>query len=119
MSDKNSYNQKLEKLEKLAIWMDSQFSIPGTSIRFGFDSIIGLIPFLGDTFTLASTAYFYHIGHTLGLPWYKKMQILWNGFIDWLIGLIPFFGDIFDVRWKSNLRNLELIKRHITEKSII
>jgi hypothetical protein len=119
MHNHKHYNQKLEKLEKLAIMMDSKFVLPGTSIRFGLDSIIGMIPVLGDTFTFASTAYFYHIAHSFKMPWHLKIRILFNGFIDWLIGLIPLLGDIFDVRWKSNLRNFQLIKRHLKDKTII
>lgn len=111
------HEKRIKNLEKLAVWMDSRFTIPGTNIQLGMDSILGLIPGIGDTLTLGSTAYFYGFATSLNLPWHVKGRILWNGFIDWLIGLIPFFGDIFDIGWKSNLKNIELIKSHMHQSA--
>jgi len=105
--------QEIEKLESVAQWMDSRFVLPGTSIRFGLDSVIGLIPGVGDTLTFVTTAYFLGKAHRYKLPWQIKAQILWNGFLDWLIGLVPLIGDIFDIGWKSNMRNVELLKTHL------
>lgn len=102
----------LKKLDNLAEWMDSRFKIPGTSIRFGFDSIIGIIPGLGDTVTLASTIYLIGIASSYNVPWYVQAQMIWNAFVDWIIGIIPLLGDIFDVGWKANLKNVALIKKH-------
>lgn len=106
---------EIEKLEKLADWMDSRFSLPGTSIRFGLDSLLGLIPGVGDTVTLASTIYL--IGRAQGykLPWHVIARMAWNAFVDWLIGLIPLIGDIFDIGWKANKRNIQLIKDHTSQ----
>ena len=106
-------HNNIEKLELMADWMDSRFRIPGTSIRFGFDSILGLIPGIGDTITLASTVYLLGHANNMGIPSHIKMKMIWNAFIDWLIGIIPFFGDIFDVGWKANRKNVALLKKHI------
>jgi hypothetical protein len=103
----------IRKMEKMAVWLDSRFSIPGTSIRFGLDSILGLIPGIGDTVTLASTAYLIRIARTHNLPLYVIIHMLWNAFVDWFIGLVPLLGDIFDVGWKANLKNVALIKKHL------
>lgn len=105
--------ESLEKLQKLSKLMDKAFLIPGTSIRFGFDSIIGLVPVVGDTLTVAASGYIYSFAKPAGVPWHKRMRMLWNIFIDWLIGLVPFFGDIFDVAYKANSKNLEIILTHI------
>ena len=40
--------QSMARLEALARLMDGAFVIPGTTIRFGLDGIIGLIPVAGD-----------------------------------------------------------------------
>lgn len=64
----NLSQDKLERLEKLAKWLDSKFVIPGTEFTIGLDSILGLIPAVGDTLTLTSTAYFYSIAHSYDLP---------------------------------------------------
>lgn len=104
--------KELEELERFAKLMDSQFSIPGTSIRFGLDSILGLIPGIGDTGTALITLYLVHKAGKYNLPPHVKRQMLWNTFIDWLIGLIPLVGDIFDIRWKANLRNVALLRKY-------
>jgi hypothetical protein len=108
------YNDELKSLERLADLMDSRFVIPGTSIRFGIDSLIGLIPGLGDTVSLAVSAYI--IGHARkhNVPSHVRARMIFNAFFDWLIGLIPFIGDIFDVGWKANRRNIALLRRHAT-----
>ena len=105
--------EEIQKLEKMADWMDSRFKIPGTSIRFGFDSILGLIPGIGDTVTLATTGYLISRAHSYKLPWHVKTTMLWNLFVDWIIGLVPLLGDIFDVGWKANQKNVALIKKYI------
>lgn len=105
-------SQDIEKLQSMADWMDSRFHIPGTSVRFGFDSLLGLIPGVGDTVTIASTIYLISIARANKLPWHVTIQMIWNAFIDWFIGLIPFLGDIFDVAWKANQRNVALIRKH-------
>ncbi|MBL4804986.1 MAG: DUF4112 domain-containing protein [Alphaproteobacteria bacterium] len=111
--DMRTYDQDLERLRNLAEWMDNRFHIPGTDIRFGLDSLIGLLPGVGDTVTLASTAYLLGKASSYKLPISVHLKILLNGFLDWLVGLVPVLGDIFDIGWKSNLKNVELIRKHI------
>jgi hypothetical protein len=103
---------ELRKLDRLADFMDQRFKIPGTSILVGMDSIIGLIPGIGDTASLAVSGYILHKARP-HVPAYLWTRMMWNVFIDWLIGMIPFFGDIFDVGWKANRRNVDLLKAHI------
>lgn len=113
-SNRNSVSREnLEKLQKLSDLMDKAFIIPGTNIRFGFDSIVGLIPVIGDTLTAGVSGYIYSFAKPAGVPWHKRMRMLWNIFVDWLIGLIPFFGDIFDVGFKANSKNVDIIMTHI------
>ena len=105
-------DQDIEILRQLANIMDRAFAIPGTNIRVGLDSIIGLIPAIGDTLTVAVSGYIYTFAKKAGVPWYRRSQMIWNIFVDWLVGLIPFIGDIFDVGWKANTKNLEIIIAH-------
>lgn len=109
-------NRDLEKLQAFADWMDSRFVIPGTQIRFGLDSLLGLLPGLGDTITVLSTAYLISKAHEHGAPFHIKARMAWNGFIDWMVGLVPLVGDIFDVGIKSNQKNVELLRRHLHRK---
>jgi hypothetical protein len=105
--------KELDDLQKLADWMDSRFVIPGTSIRFGLDSLLGLVPGIGDTVTVLSTGFLVKKAHEYGLPHHVKITMMWNMFVDWLIGLIPIIGDLFDIGWKANQKNVALIRKYV------
>jgi|TARA_R110002126_G_scaffold279836_1_gene426924 hypothetical protein len=110
-------DRDIEKLESMAELMDSRFKIPGTSISFGLDSLLGLIPGIGDTVTLISTAYLMGKARAYKLPWQVTLRMLCNALLDWLIGLIPIIGDIFDIAWKANKKNVALIKKHLKSRT--
>lgn len=110
--------QEVQMLETLAHLMDSAFVIPGTSMRVGVDSLIGLIPGLGDTISALISSYIVKQASKYNLPWHLKLQMSFNIFIDWLIGIIPLIGDLFDVGWKANTRNVELLKKHLEKQTI-
>ncbi len=107
-----SKNQEIERLEKLAEWLDTKFSIPGTNIRFGLDSLIGLLPFVGDTITLIPLVYLISKAQKFNLPFHVTLSMIANAALDWFIGLVPLFGDIFDIGFKANIRNVKLIKKY-------
>lgn len=111
--------EDIEILDNIAEWMDSKFKIPGTEIRFGIDSILGLIPGLGDTIGLAISGYVIKVAHQYEAPLLLKLHMAWNIFIDWLIGLIPFIGDIFDVGFKANKKNVALLRKHMDSTNMI
>ncbi len=104
--------ERLDKLDKLANAMDANWKLPFTDIRVGWDSLIGLIPGVGDTLTSLISAHIIREAHQMGVPGWVKWRMGWNILVDWLIGLVPLVGDIFDVGWKANKRNVELIKKH-------
>lgn len=106
------FSQRMFALEKLANRLDSKWQVPGTNITFGWDSLIGLIPGVGDTLTFLISGYIFREGCLLGVPGWVKWLMIQNIFLDWLIGLIPIIGDWFDVGWKANLRNVKLIRKH-------
>ena len=110
--------QEVQMLETLAHLMDSAFVIPGTSMRVGVDSLIGLIPGLGDTISALISSYIVKQASKYNLPWHLKLKMSFNIFIDWLIGIIPLIGDLFDVGWKANTRNVELLKKHLEKQTI-
>lgn len=102
-------DESIEHLRQLAHIMDGAFTIPGTNIRMGVDSILGLIPVIGDTLSVAISGYIYTFAKNAGVPWYQRVRMIWNIFIDWLIGIVPFLGDIFDIGFKANLKNVDII----------
>ncbi|MFZ5962963.1 DUF4112 domain-containing protein [Thalassococcus sp. BH17M4-6] len=108
--------KRVERAEALAHRMDSAFRLPLTRIRLGWDSILGLIPGVGDTLALMPAAYIVWSAHDMGVPLHRKTQMVGNVFIDWLLGLVPLVGDIFDVGFKANRKNAAILRQHIEER---
>lgn len=92
--------------------MDNAFRVPGTRIRFGWDPIIGLLPWVGDVATALLACALVLQAHQMRLPRVVQLRMVLNVGIDVLVGLIPLFGDVADVFWKANSRNMALIERH-------
>lgn len=103
-------------IRQLAEWLDSRFEIPGTRLRFGFDSIIGLIPGIGDLATTFLGAYIVIRARELGAPPLMQARMVLNLAIDALVGTIPLLGDIFDLAFKSHVRNVRMLLRHLDEQ---
>src|ERR1700760_3359491 len=102
-----------ENLDLLSRVLDTWFRIPGTSIRFGIDGIIGLVPGVGDILAgLASTIIIF-AAWARGAPYVTIARMLVNLALDVIIGTVPLFGDIFDIAWKANRRNYALLIRHL------
>lgn len=98
-------------LVNLARLLDDVFQIPGTNIRFGLDPLIGLIPGFGDFVTSIASFLIIYAGWQRGLPRVTITRMVANVAIDTLLGSIPVVGDVFDVAWKSNRKNLNLLQR--------
>src|SRR5699024_5595448 len=94
---------------KLARWLDDRFTIPGTNIRFGLDPIIGLVPGVGDWIGGVISLYFLFQAAKRKARISVMLRMLINILLDVIIGALPVLGDIFDVGWKANLRNVQLL----------
>lgn len=105
----------ISNLETLAKVMDSQFRIPGTSIRFGLDALLGLIPGAGDFGTFLISGYMVLLLAQNGASGFVLTRMVLNILIDALFGSIPVLGDIFDVAFKANQRNVSLLREHYVE----
>ena len=92
--------------------MDSAYRVPGTSIRFGWDPIVGLVPGVGDVATASFAATILYHAYLLGVPRVVLLRMVLNTLIDLAAGLVPIAGDVADVAWKSNSLNLALLERH-------
>lgn len=95
--------------------MDAQFRIPGTSIRFGLDGIIGLVPGVGDFVSFLISGYIVSIAVNKGASGFVLARMLLNIVVDALVGAIPILGDIFDVVYKANQRNMQLLQEHYVD----
>jgi Domain of unknown function (DUF4112) len=108
--DPHSVRQRVEALELL---LERSFHIPGTKIPFGLDSVVGLVPVLGDIVTAAMGAYMVWEARNLGMSKFQLMRMAANVGIDTVLGAIPLAGDAFDFIWRSNSKNLRIIKKHL------
>ena len=107
-----------EGLDNLAHYLDGLFRIPGTGWRFGLDSLIGLIPNVGDTLTSFASFYILVAGVRYGVPKITLLRMAFNIGLDYLVGTIPFIGDAFDFFWKANKQNMDLIRARATGKDV-
>lgn len=104
---------RINKLRRLSRLLDNAIPIPGTKFRFGLDPILGLLPGGGDTVTGGLSAYIVVEAARMGLPREILWQMVANIILDSLAGTIPVIGDLFDVGWKSNVRNIALLEKHL------
>ena len=99
--------------ERLVTLLDDRFRIPGTDVRFGLDPIIGILfPGVGDAVTGTGSIGLLTLAVRRGVPRVVLWRMVLNILIDMLFGSLPLVGDIFDVAFKANRRNLELIREH-------
>lgn len=105
-----------EGLENLSHYLDGLFRIPGTGWRFGLDAIIGLIPNVGDTITSLGSFYILFAGVRYGVPKITLLRMAFNIGLDYVVGTIPFVGDAFDLFWRANKQNMDLIRERATGK---
>lgn len=108
-SDTASRRQRLHRVRRLANFLDTALHIPGTRIRFGADSLLGLIPGVGDLATSAIGALLVREAYLAGVSKSVLLRMLGNLGVDALIGIVPIFGDLFDVYFKANVRNARLL----------
>ena len=104
--------RRLRRLQTIATVMDTAISIPGTGIRFGADSILGLVPGIGDLAGAAVGLAIVNEARKLGVPKEKMARMVYNVGLDALAGSVPLVGDLFDLYFKSHRRNVQLILDH-------
>ena len=106
----------LQRVARLAYWLDDRFRIPGTRRRIGIDGLLGLIPGIGDTATALMASYIVLEAARLGVPKAMLGRMLANVGIDYAIGLVPLVGDLADLAWKANRRNARLLRDHLVAR---
>ena len=109
--DPASVRRRIEAMEGL---LERAFAVPGTNFRFGMDSIVGLVPVVGDVVTAAMGAWLVWEARNLGMSKFQIARMTGNVAFDTAVGFVPFLGDAFDFLFKSNTRNLRMVKRGST-----
>jgi hypothetical protein len=97
-----------QRLRRFAHILDSAIPLPG-GFRIGVESIVGLIPGIGDVFGAMASCYIIAEGIRLGAPASVVVRMVSNVLLESTIGMVPVIGDLFDVAYKSNIRNIALL----------
>lgn len=102
--------QVQESIEWLGWLMDDMIRVPGINWRFGLDALVGLIPGFGDTATSIVSFYILAAGVRYRVPKVTLLRMGLNLGIDYALGSLPVVGDLFDAWWKSNQKNIALLR---------
>ena len=109
-TDPVAVRRRIEAMEQL---LENSFVSPGVNYRVGLDSIVGLVPVVGDFVAAAMGMYLVWEAKNLGMPTWKLWRMTGNVAIDTAVGAIPVVGDAIDFVFKSNTRNLRIVRKHL------
>jgi uncharacterized protein DUF4112 len=109
-TDPQSVRERVETMERL---LERLFVIPGIRREIGLDVILDVIPIVGDIAAAALGAYIVWEARNLGMSKWQMTRMAGNVGFDWLLGLIPWVGAIPDFFFRSNTRNLRIVKRYL------
>ncbi len=109
-SDPVSIHRRMEALEAV---LERAFIIPGINRPIGLDAIVGLVPVVGDVLTALVSCYIIWEARNLGMSKWHLARMGANVALDTALGAIPLAGDLFDFAFRSNSRNLRIVRRHL------
>jgi hypothetical protein len=109
-TDPSSVRQRVEVLERV---MERLVVVPGINRPVGLDVVLDFVPFAGPTAAAAIGAYLAWEARNLGMSKWQVTRMAGNIGVDWALGMIPVIGAIPDFFFRSNTRNLRIIKRHL------
>jgi hypothetical protein len=104
-----------ENLDLLSHLLDDCFCVPGTSIRFGLDGIVGFIPGAGDVIAAIASCVIIVAAWARGVSYVTLARMLANWGIEVVLGSVPVLGNVFDIAWKANRRNYKLLIRSLAD----
>ncbi len=108
--DPHAVRRRIEMMEQV---LENAMVVPGTRIRVGLDAMLGIIPIVGDLLAAAMGAWIVWEARNLGMPRWQLLRMSGNVAFDTAIGAVPLVGDAFDVMFRSNTRNLRIIRKHL------
>lgn len=103
-------DRRIKTAKFFARLLDTQFNIAG--VRFGIDPIVNLIPWVGDVVGVLLSLFILHTAYKVGVTKKDFAKMIFNILIDFLVGIVPFIGVIFDVVYKANIRNVEILEKY-------
>jgi len=93
--------------------LERSLTIPGTGKAVGLDAIVGLVPVAGDLVAAALGMYLVWEARNLGMSKFQLARMATNVGVDTLLGSVPLAGDVFDFLFRSNSRNLRIVRKHL------
>jgi len=111
--------QRMERLDRLGEWLDTSIEIPGMGFRIGWDTIIGLVPGIGDVATTAMSVWIIKEARKMGVSRFTLGRMIANTTVDAVVGSVPVAGDLFDAAFRSNIKNLKLIKASLRKRGLL
>ena len=99
------------RLTRYARWLDAAVTVPGTSIRFGADAVLGLVPVVGDWVGVGLSSWIVASAWRAGIRRRTLARMVLNLAIEGTVGALPLVGDAFDVWFRANQRNVALLRR--------
>ncbi len=109
-NDPASIRRRIEMMEQV---LERSFTVPGINRKVGLDFALGLVPVVGDIVTGAMGLYMVWEARNLGMSKFQLARMAANVGFDSLVGAVPLAGDLFDLFWRSNTRNLKIIRKHL------
>lgn len=113
--DAGSARLRIDLLERV---LERAIMIPGLNRGIGLDAAMGFVPVAGDIIAGVMGLYLVWEARNLGMPKRTIARMLWNVGVDTTLGAVPVVGDVFDLLFRSNTRNLRLVKRHLDRRAI-
>ena len=108
--DPLSVRRRIEALEQV---LERAFVIPGINRPVGLDAIAGLVPVAGDIVAAGLGLYLVWEARNLGMSKFQLARMIGNVGFDTLVGAVPVAGDLFDFLFRSNTRNLRIVRKHL------
>lgn len=109
-TDPQSVRRRIEALEQM---LEGLVKVPVLGRKVGLDAMLGMIPVLGDVLTAGMGMYIVWEGRNLGMSRWQLWRMTANVGFDAMLGAVPLAGDLFDFLYRSNTRNLKIIKKHL------
>jgi hypothetical protein len=118
-ADTWSRRASLERLDRLSRVLDIAFLVPGTSIRFGVEAILRLMPGIGDAAASALSCWVLYEAYRLSIPSLLLGRMIVNVVVEGLAGAVPLAGDLFDIGWRANRRNVRLLREYFEREGLL
>lgn len=110
---------RFRRIERLAHLLDTAVEVPGIGLRVGLDSIVGLVPGIGDAVTTGVSLWIVREAMVLGAPKRVVGRMFTNIAVDGVVGAFPLLGDAFDVFFKANRRNVKILRRWLEAEGVL